>query len=71
SLKRSKAVGEPPLLLGLSVWAAAKNALGYVSGGEPPVLPIPATGEALSMGIRRYEHPTPQESSGNAVPSTI
>jgi xanthine dehydrogenase large subunit len=27
SLRRSKAVGEPPLLLGISVWAAVKNAL--------------------------------------------
>ncbi len=32
SLKRCKAVGEPPLLLGISVWAAVKNALSYVSG---------------------------------------
>jgi xanthine dehydrogenase molybdopterin-binding subunit B len=30
SLRRSKAVGEPPLLLGISVWTAVKNALSYV-----------------------------------------
>ena len=32
SLYRSKALGEPPLLLGISVWAAVKNALSYVGG---------------------------------------
>ena len=32
---RSKAVGEPPLMLGIAVWAAAKNALSYVSPSAP------------------------------------
>ena len=32
SLKRSKAAGEPPLLLGVSVWTAVKNALSYAAG---------------------------------------
>ncbi len=49
SLKRSKAVGEPPLLLGLSVWAAVKNALSYVSPGTIPDLQLPATGEQILM----------------------
>src|SRR5437763_5066190 len=55
SLKRSKAVGEPPLLLGISVWAAAKNALSYLSGNEVPQLTIPATGEQLLMLMTRFE----------------
>src|SRR5205814_5542876 len=33
SLKRSKAMGEPPLLLGVSVWTAVKNALSYATDG--------------------------------------
>jgi xanthine dehydrogenase large subunit len=55
SLRRSKAVGEPPLLLGISVWAAAKNALSYVSGVEAAKLNIPATGEQLLTLMTQYE----------------
>jgi xanthine dehydrogenase large subunit len=51
SLKRSKAMGEPPLLLGISVWAAVKNALSYASDGEIPTLAIPATGERILMAL--------------------
>jgi xanthine dehydrogenase large subunit len=54
SLYRSKAVGEPPLLLGISVWAAVKNAIAYVSGSEPPELNIPATGEQILMRLTKY-----------------
>jgi xanthine dehydrogenase large subunit len=64
SLKRSKAVGEPPLLLGLSVWAAVKNALGYVSGDSRPRLNLPATGEEILMRL------TELESQQNQVPPT-
>ncbi len=63
SLRHSKAVGEPPLLLGISAWAAVKNALSYVtpsaelgSGGEEiPDLKIPATGEQILMLLTKYE----------------
>ncbi len=41
----SKAVGEPPLLLGISVWTAVKDALRYVDQG--PGLKSPATGEEI------------------------
>jgi xanthine dehydrogenase large subunit len=51
SLYRSKAVGEPPLLLGISVWLAVKNALSYQSKDRPPILSIPATGERILMGM--------------------
>ena len=44
---RSKAVGEPPLMLGISVWAAVKNALGHLSPGQPVDLRLPATGEEV------------------------
>ena len=55
SLKGSKAMGEPPLLLGISVWAAAKNALSYLSGKESANLSIPATGEQLLMRMTELE----------------
>jgi xanthine dehydrogenase large subunit len=45
NLHRSKAVGEPPLLLGISVWTAVKNALSYVGKGAG--LTSPATSEEI------------------------
>jgi xanthine dehydrogenase large subunit len=50
SLYRSKAVGEPPLLLGVSVWLAVKNALSHLNGSGAK-LSIPATGERILMAI--------------------
>lgn len=52
---RSKAVGEPPLLLGSSVWTAVKNALSYRSHGELPHITSPATNEIILMELNRYE----------------
>ena len=43
----SKAVGEPPLLLGFSVWAAVKQALLSAAGGQPVNLRLPATNEEV------------------------
>ncbi|MGH7180040.1 MAG: molybdopterin cofactor-binding domain-containing protein, partial [Tepidisphaeraceae bacterium] len=57
SLRRSKAVGEPPLLLGISVWAAARNALSYASSKRDVKLNIPATGEQLLMLLTEYSKP--------------
>ena len=47
SLYRSKAVGEPPLVLGLSVWLAVKDALRAVGGEAANELRLPATGEQI------------------------
>jgi len=49
NIAASKAVGEPPLVLGISVWCAVKNALSYLTGGEIPQLHAPATGEEILM----------------------
>ncbi|MDK2973433.1 MAG: xanthine dehydrogenase large subunit [Candidatus Sumerlaeota bacterium] len=43
----SKAVGEPPLLLGISVWAAVKDALAGAAPGRLSGLNLPATGEEI------------------------
>lgn len=56
NIRGSKAVGEPPLLLGLSVWAAIKHALSFVSFGEVPKLDIPATGEEILMRMSHYQN---------------
>lgn len=54
NIGRSKAVGEPPLLLGISVFMAVKNALSYVSNGAIPKLTAPATGEEILMRLTEY-----------------
>jgi xanthine dehydrogenase large subunit len=52
SIKRSKALGEPPLLLGLSVWAAVKDALSYAADdGNAAALSLPATNEQILMRL--------------------
>lgn len=66
---RSKAVGEPPLMLAISVWAAAKNALSYVAPGTPNDLQLPATGEEIlrcltALGAKRC----PLQSCSPAAP---
>lgn len=52
---RSKAVGEPPLLLGASVWTAVKNALSFRSKKRLPHITSPATNEVILMELSRYE----------------
>ena len=49
NVSRSKAVGEPPLMLGVAVWLAAKHALSFVGEGNTKSLAIPATSEELLM----------------------
>jgi xanthine dehydrogenase large subunit len=51
SLHRSKAVGEPPLLLGLSVWCAVKDALRNAARDRAVQLRIPATGEQILSAL--------------------
>lgn len=50
NIVRSKAVGEPPLLLGVAVWCAVKNALGRVLGRGVD-LKLPATGEEILCAL--------------------
>jgi xanthine dehydrogenase large subunit len=58
NIKGSKAVGEPPLCLGLSVWAAVKNALSYAApAGTIPHLVLPATNEEILRHLTSYRKP--------------
>ncbi|HEY1685127.1 MAG TPA: xanthine dehydrogenase molybdopterin binding subunit [Tepidisphaeraceae bacterium] len=50
SLLRSKSVGEPPLLLGISAFTAVKNALSYL-GEESMKIALPATGERILLAM--------------------
>jgi xanthine dehydrogenase large subunit len=54
NIRGSKAVGEPPLLLGISVFMAVKNALSYVSNGAIPKIDAPATGEEILLRLTAY-----------------
>jgi xanthine dehydrogenase large subunit len=48
---RSKAVGEPPLMLGISVFAAIADAISSVHPGKPVALDAPATPEAILKAL--------------------
>ena len=49
---RSKAVGEPPLLLATAVWTALKDAIGAAGDGRTAVrLDAPATPERVLAAI--------------------
>ncbi|MFT4047434.1 MAG: xanthine dehydrogenase molybdopterin binding subunit [Solimonas sp.] len=54
SIHRSKAVGEPPLMLGMAVWHAIRDAVAScVAPGQAIDLPAPATPEAVLRAIDR------------------
>jgi xanthine dehydrogenase large subunit len=59
TIHRSKAVGEPPLLLPFSVFFALRDAVSAVGGHrtDPPLM-APATGEALLRAITAVQHAT-------------
>ena len=53
---RSKAVGEPPFMLGLSVWLAIKNAISAIGGHQSePDFSLPATGEVILMAAEKLK----------------
>ncbi len=53
NLFASKAVGEPPFVLGISVYCAAKQALSSLSPGRSPGLCLPATSQELLRHLSR------------------
>ena len=63
NIRRSKAVGEPPLMLGICVWAAAKNALSFAKSGQTAQLRLPATGEEILNCLTQLERSSTQAES--------
>ncbi|MFV0384519.1 xanthine dehydrogenase molybdopterin binding subunit [Paracoccus sp. (in: a-proteobacteria)] len=56
TIKRSKAVGEPPFMLGISVFEAINMAVASVAGyREPARLDAPATPERVLMAVNRLK----------------
>jgi xanthine dehydrogenase molybdopterin-binding subunit B len=51
TIYRSKAVGEPPLMLGISVFAAIADAIHAARPGQPVALDAPATPEAVLKAL--------------------
>ena len=56
TIHKSKAVGEPPLMLAISVLLAQSHAL-QSSGGDYPGLDAPATPERMCLAARRLGGP--------------
>ncbi len=52
TIYRSKAVGEPPLMLGIAVWTAIFDAIASLRPKQIPVLDAPATPEAILRAVR-------------------
>jgi xanthine dehydrogenase large subunit len=73
NLRSSKAVGEPPLLLGISVFMAVKNALSFVSNGAVPKINAPATPEEILARLTAYRRRAPAASPAGppAAPPAI
>jgi xanthine dehydrogenase large subunit len=55
TIYRSKAVGEPPLMLPISVWCAINDAILSIKPGAQPQLQAPATPEAILNAIQSLE----------------
>jgi xanthine dehydrogenase large subunit len=51
TIYRSKAVGEPPLMLAISVFAAIADAIHSLNPGQPVALDAPATPEAILNAV--------------------
>lgn len=52
TIYRSKAVGEPPLMLALSVFSAITDAIAALKPGKMPPLEAPATPEAIMKAVK-------------------
>jgi xanthine dehydrogenase large subunit len=52
TIYRSKAVGEPPLMLALSVFSAITDAIASLKPGKMPPLAAPATPEAILKTVK-------------------
>ena len=74
NVRRSKAVGEPPLMHALSVWCAARHALSSVSDVAANALALPATGEEVLRCLTLADASAPASgrasSSGGGAGST-
>jgi xanthine dehydrogenase large subunit len=66
NVRRSKAVGEPPLMLCLSVWIAVKHALSCVRNDSIPRLNLPATAEEILRRITELNDDSKDAAAGTS-----
>ena len=56
TIRKSKAVGEPPLMLAFSVWLAIKDAISAVGNHEfEPTFSLPATAEKVLLSVEEIK----------------
>jgi xanthine dehydrogenase large subunit len=55
TIYRSKAVGEPPLMLAISVFAAIADAVHSLNPGKPVLLDAPATPESILKAVGSFD----------------
>jgi len=56
AIRKSKAVGEPPLMLAISVWLALKDAVSAIfDHKKEPILSVPATNENILLSIENLK----------------
>jgi xanthine dehydrogenase large subunit len=68
---RSKAVGEPPLMLGMSVFYAIRDAVAACGDGKTgPALSAPATPESILRGIASVREPGTLKATANPAKVT-
>ena len=54
TIRQSKAVGEPPFMLGISAWSAVKNTLAELGNFEKdPEISIPATHDRIVVAVKK------------------
>ncbi|MCU4676027.1 xanthine dehydrogenase molybdopterin binding subunit [Catenovulum sp. 2E275] len=67
SVFRSKAVGEPPFMLGISVWSALRNAIASITDYQyAPDLDTPATPEVILAAVEKAQNWQAQHSQNTA-----
>ncbi len=72
TIHRSKAVGEPPFMLAISVREAIRDAVAaFGPGGRQVRLASPATGEAIYRAIREQRMPEVAGTPAEAVPREV
>jgi xanthine dehydrogenase large subunit len=68
TIRRSKAVGEPPFMLALSAWLAIKDAISAVGNHEfEPPFSLPATNEVILLSIEEIKKKIQKKVSATLV----
>ena len=62
-------MGEPPLMLCLSVWIAVKHALSSISNGVIPQLNLPATAEEILRILTELEKNSKNRKENKSIPN--